>query len=610
MRLKLILTLAAATAAGCAAAPRGAASADLYVAATTDVHGRLRGWEYYTNSPDTLRGLTRAATIVDSLRAAHPGQVVLVDAGDLLQGNPLAYVAARVDTVSPHPVAAAMRAMRYDAAALGNHEFNYGLATLARAAGQAGFPFLAANAYTPEGRRAFPAYTIVERNGVKVGIVGATTPGSMVWDRDNLRGRVVVRDIVPETRTAVAEARRAGAQVIVVAIHSGLHEPSSYDTASTGLPSENVTARVAKEVPGIDVIVYGHSHKEVADTVIHGVRLIQPRNWAGSVGVVALHLERDGAAWRVASSSGQLVRALHHAESPAVLAATERMHQATVRWATDSIGYTPVRWHADSARLKDTPLVDFVLEVERRHTGADLASTAAFSTDANVPAGTVTAGTIAALYPYDNTLRVVRVSGAQLRQYLEHSSRYYLQRAPGTIAADPQVPGYNFDIVAGADYALDLSKPVGSRVVRLAVKGTPVADSDSFTLALNNYRQTGGGGYAMLATAPLVYDKQEGIRELLIEERLAIVERFGILLRAADELLLVFLGGLDVQDQRVRSQRLQRVALIEFAQRAAGIVDEVLVAVDALRLADELGYIVHGGDFRHSMQVLAALELA
>ncbi|MHB1073980.1 MAG: 5'-nucleotidase C-terminal domain-containing protein [Gemmatimonadaceae bacterium] len=518
MRLKLFMTLAAATAAGCAAAPRGAASADLYVAATTDVHGRLRGWEYYTNAPDSVRGLTRAATIVDSLRAAHPGQVVLVDAGDLLQGNPLAYVAARVDTVHPHPVAAAMRTMRYDAAALGNHEFNYGLATLRRATGQAGFPFLAANAYTPDGRRAFPAYTIVERNGVKVGIVGATTPGSMVWDRENLRGRVVVRDIVPEARAAVAEARKAGAQVIVVAIHSGLHEPSSYDTVRTGLPSENVTARVAREVPGIDVIVFGHSHKEVGDTVINGVRLIQPRNWAGSVGVVALHLERAAAGWRVASSTGQLVRAAGHAESPAVLAATEQMHQATVRWATDSIGFTPVRWHADSARLQDTPLVDFILEVERRHTGADLASTAAFSLDAHLAPGTITAGSIAALYPYDNTLRVVRITGAQLRQYLEHASRYYLQRPRGTIAIDPQVPGYNFDIVAGADYALDLSKPVGSRVVRLAVKGKPVADSDSFTLALNNYRQTGGGGYAMLADAPVVYDRQEGIRELLIEE--------------------------------------------------------------------------------------------
>ncbi|HEY0996147.1 MAG TPA: 5'-nucleotidase C-terminal domain-containing protein, partial [Gemmatimonadaceae bacterium] len=299
---------------------------------------------------------------------------------------------------------------------------------------------------------------------------------------------------------------------------SGLHEPTSYDTITTGLPSENVTARVAKEVPGIDVIVFGHSHKEVGDTVINGVRLIQPRNWAGSVGVVALHLERAAAGWGVASSTGQLVRAARHAESPAVLAATEQMHQATVRWATDSIGSTPVRWHADSARLKDTPLVDFILEVERRHTGADLASTAAFSLDANLAPGKVTAGSIAALYPYDNTLRVVRITGAQLRQYLEHSSRYYLQRPTGTIVTDPQVPGYNFDIVAGADYALDLSKPVGSRVVRLAVKGKPVADTDSFTLALNNYRQTGGGGYAMLATAPLVYDKQEGIRELLIEE--------------------------------------------------------------------------------------------
>src|SRR5919202_4710157 len=148
---------------------------ELLVAATTDVHGRLRGWDYYANATDSARGLSRAATIVDSVRAANPGRVPLVDAGDLLQGNPLTYVAARVAAEPVHPVIAAMNAMRYDAAAIGNHEFNYGLPTLERAVAQAQFPFLAANAYTPVGERAFPGYTIVEREGVRVGIVGATT---------------------------------------------------------------------------------------------------------------------------------------------------------------------------------------------------------------------------------------------------------------------------------------------------------------------------------------------------------------------------------------------------------------------------------------------------
>ena len=293
MRNRLSLGAAATiAAAGCVAAPSLPAQApafDLVVAATTDVHGRVRGWNYETNREDAARGLSRAATIVDSLRAAAPGRLVLLDAGDLLQGNSLTYVAARVSPrATPHPVVAAMNAMHYDAAAVGNHEFNYGVPYLERVVAQATFPFLAANAYRPNGARGFPAWAIVKRGGAKIGIVGATTPGSMVWDRDNLKGRLVIRDIVPAVRKAVTEVRAAGAEVVLVTMHSGLAGPSSYDTVSTFVPSENVAGRVAREVPGIDLIVYGHSHQEVGDTLINGVLLMQPKNWASSVAVAHL----------------------------------------------------------------------------------------------------------------------------------------------------------------------------------------------------------------------------------------------------------------------------------------------------------------------------------
>jgi 2',3'-cyclic-nucleotide 2'-phosphodiesterase (5'-nucleotidase family) len=501
--------------------PEGA-SVDLVVASTTDTHGRVRGWDYYADRPDSARGLARAATVIDSVRAAHPGRVVLVDAGDLLQGNPFTYVAARVDTTRPHGVVAAMNAMRYDAAAVGNHEFNYGLETFDRAASQARFPFLAANAFLPDGRRAYPAFRIVDRAGLKVGIVGATTPGALVWDRDNLRGRLLLRDAVVETRRAVAEARTAGADVIVVVIHSGLDGPSSYDTVTTGVPSENVSARIAREVPGIDLLVLGHSHAEVADTTIGTTLVMQPKNYATSVGVAHLTVSRANGRWQVTAKRGTTVPAAGHRESPAVLAATEGAHGATVAYATTPIGSTPVAWRADSARVVDTPLVDFMLAVMQQAAGTDLASTAAFSLDASLDAGPITVADVAQLYPYDNTLRAVRITGRQLRAYLEHSARYYRQFATGSTTAanalDPQVPGYNFDIVSGADYTLDVSRPLGSRVTRLELKGRPVADADTFTMALNNYRQTGGGGYAMLSSAPVVFDKQQEIRQLLIDE--------------------------------------------------------------------------------------------
>jgi 2',3'-cyclic-nucleotide 2'-phosphodiesterase (5'-nucleotidase family) len=498
--------------------PAQRTTVDLVVAATTDVHGHLRGWDYYANAPDPARGLTRAATIVDSLRAADPGRVLLVDAGDLLQGTPLTYLAGRSDARGTHPVVAAMNAMRYDAAAIGNHEFNYGLPVLRRAIGQASFPFLAANAYTPAGRRAFPAWRTLERAGARIAIIGGTTPGANIWDRENLRGQVEIRDIVPSVRAATDSVRRAGADVVIVVLHSGLGETASYDTATTGLPSENVAARVAHEVPGIDLIVYGHSHQQMADTTIGTTLLMQPKNWATNVAVARLKLERDGARWRVVSRASRLVPARGRAESPAVLAATKQAHEATVAYVTRTIGSTPVTWRADSARVTDTPLIDLILDVERRVSGAELASTAAFSLDATLDSGKITIAQVARLYPYENTLKAVRISGRQLREYLEYSARYFGTYGTNEPAVDPNIPGYNFDIISGADYTIDLSRPVGSRITRLEVKGRPVADADSFTMALNNYRQSGGGGYAMLQGAPVVYDGQKEIRELLIEE--------------------------------------------------------------------------------------------
>src|SRR5215213_5306344 len=282
---------------------------DIVIVSTTDVHGRVRAWDYYADSAEKTRGLTRAATIIDSVRAANPGRVILLDAGDLLQGNPFAYVAARVAPERPSPIVTAMNVMRYDAAAIGNHEYNYGVPYLERAISQARFPFLSANTYRPNGSHAFRPWTIIQRQGVNVAIIGATTPGVMLSDADNVRGRIRVGDIVPAVRAAAIEVKAAGADLVVVTVHSGLEEPSSYDTLTTGVPSENVAARIAREVPGIDLIVYGHSHQEMPDTTINGVLLMQPKNWATSGAVAYLALLRTNGRWAVAGKGSRVVQA-------------------------------------------------------------------------------------------------------------------------------------------------------------------------------------------------------------------------------------------------------------------------------------------------------------
>jgi 2',3'-cyclic-nucleotide 2'-phosphodiesterase/3'-nucleotidase len=530
MNRALLTLVAVVMVAGCASTQHVVAPAAgrLVVMGTTDTHGWLLPYDYYTGRA-TDNGLARLVPQIDSVRAANPGRTVLVESGDLLQGNPLDFVHSRLAAGETHPVAAAMNFLRYDASAIGNHEFNYGIAHLDTVARQSRFPWLSANTFRAgTAEHAYRPFTIVERMvggaRVRVGITSVTPPGVAIWDRDNVRGRLDFRDIVASVRPVVAEMRRQGADVVIVAAHSGL-EGSSYDTAATGVPTENAAAAMAREVPGIDLILMGHSHREVADTTIGGVLVMQAKNWGTSLAVAELEIERGAAGWRVAGKRGRILRPAKGAASPEFEAMLATAHQRTRDYVARRIGTSSVEWSAARSRVEDTPILDLINDVQMRASGAELSAAAAFSLDARIPAGPITVADVAGLYLYDNTLKAVRVSGAQLRAFIEKSAEYYLPcpAARCDKLVNPAVPGYNFDVVSGVDYTLDLSKPVGQRVTTLRRNGRDVAAADSFTLALNNYRASGSGGFSMLIGAPVVYDRGQGIRELLIEE----IERRG-----------------------------------------------------------------------------------
>ncbi|MBW3631221.1 MAG: metallophosphoesterase, partial [Gemmatimonadetes bacterium] len=303
---------ACAPAAAPAAAPSEPVRGTLVIAGTTDVHGWLLPYDYY-RGVETDNGLTRVAPLIDSVRAAHPGRMVLIDSGDLLQGNPLDFVFSKLGAGDRHPVALAMNALRYDAAAIGNHEFNYGIDHLNAVAKQMEFPMLSANIYRAGStERAYQPYAIIERTvggrQLRVGITAVTPPGVLLWDADAVRGKLDFRDIVQSVRPVVAEMKARGADVVVVAAHSGL-EGSSYDTVATRVPVENAAAAMAREVPGLDVIFMGHTHRELADTTISGVLLLQARNWATSLAVAELQLAQgaDGR-WSVIRKRGMIRR--------------------------------------------------------------------------------------------------------------------------------------------------------------------------------------------------------------------------------------------------------------------------------------------------------------
>ena len=492
-------------------------TAHVVIVATTDIHGRALGWDYVRDAA-APGGLARVATALETLRARYPGILVLVDAGDLLQGNPFAAFFARYDKRQPNPIVDALNVLQYDAVTPGNHDFDFGVDYLRTAVSQATYRYVSANVQDSAGTPLFPQTVLLQRGPVKVGITGFTTPGVMLWDRSQLAGRASVRRIAGAAPAALARLQGEGADLKVVLIHSGFGE-SSYDT--TGVGAENDAAALARINPKPDVVIVGHTHREMRDTVINGVHFVQPKNWAQSLAVVHVSLNKDqgaGSGWRVTNVRADLIPLGNVAEQQRFARRLDAAHEAARLWAATPLGRVGPGFDARYARVQDTPLLDFINEVQRRKSGAQLSATAAFDVQAGLPEGEIHQREVSGIYPYENTLRAVKISGQQLREFLEHSARYFRTYEPNQPLINDSVPGYNFDVVSGVVYNIDLSRPAGQRIRGLAYEGRIVQPTDSFTMALNSYRQVGGGGYSMLARARVVYDKGEDIRELLVDE--------------------------------------------------------------------------------------------
>src|SRR5712691_10692 len=495
-------------------------TAHIVIVATTDIHGRVLGWDYVRDAA-APGGLSRAATALETLRSRYRGRLVLVDAGDLLQGNPFATFYARYDKRQPEPLVDALNALQYDVVTPGNHDFDYGLDFLRRAATQATYRFVSANVEDSSGGPLFPKMVILPRGAVKVGITGFTTPGTMLWDRAQLAAsRVRVRRIAGAAPAALARLEGEGADLKVVLIHSGFGA-SSYDT--TGVGPENDAAALAAVNPKPDIVIVGHTHREIRDTVNNGVVFVQPKNWVQSLSVVHVSMSRDqgggpGGRWRVTSIHADLIPLTSVPELPRFTQRLNAAHQAARLWASSLVGSAGPGFDARYARVQDTPLLDFINEVQRRRAGTQLSAAAAFDIQPGLAEGDLHQRDLAGIYPYENTLRAVRISGQQLREYLEHSARYFRTYEPGQPIINDSVAGYNYDVVSGVVYNVDLSRPAGQRIRGLAYEGRIVQPTDSFTMAVNSYRQAGGGGYSMVAGARVVYDKGEDIRELLVDE--------------------------------------------------------------------------------------------
>ncbi|ORM53152.1 2',3'-cyclic-nucleotide 2'-phosphodiesterase [Pantoea conspicua] len=530
-----------------------AATVDLRILETTDLHSNMMDFDYYKDTPTEKFGLVRTATLIHAARQQVKNSV-LVDNGDIIQGSPLGdYMAARGLKVGEiHPVYKALNTLDYSVGNLGNHEFNYGLPYLKKALAGARFPYVNANVIDVKtGKPLFTPYLIkstrvVDRDGkaqtVKIGYIGFVPPQIMVWDKANLQGKVRVDDITETARRYVPEMRAQGADIIVAIPHSGLSSEPYHAMAENSV-------YYLSQVEGINAIMFGHAHAvfpgsdfasikgaDVAQGTLNGIPAVMPGMWGDHLGVVDLVLNNDSGHWQVSSGKAE-ARPIYDAaakkslaaEDPALVTLLADDHRATREFVGKPIGKSADVMYSYLSLVQDDPTVQIVNNAQRAYVehfiqgDPDLGGLPVLSAAApfkaggrkNDPAsyvevekGPLTFRNAADLYLYPNTLVVMKVSGAQVKEWLECSAGQFNQIDPHSSKTQSLINWdfrtYNFDVIDGVSYQIDITQPArydaecqlihpqASRIRQLSWQGKPIDPQATFLVATNNYRAYGG----------------------------------------------------------------------------------------------------------------------
>ncbi|HEV2615546.1 MAG TPA: 5'-nucleotidase C-terminal domain-containing protein [Candidatus Acidoferrales bacterium] len=490
----------------------------LTLLSTTDSHGHLLAWDDMTNKPANW-GLAKIATLVETIRATAPN-VLLLDCGDTIEGTPLAYYFNVKKPALPNPEIAVFNAMHYDAMAVGNHEFNFGERVMWKAKRESHFPWLAANlkeTYT-SGVPYFQPYIIKRIAGVRVGIVGFVTPGVPRWEIPSHYRGYTFEPIVDAARRVIPEVR-AKCDLLVVIMHSGLDRNPKTGEPFSGytLNGENEAWELAQAMPTIDVIFYGHTHQEMPQLIVNGVLMAQAKNWGQSLARadVKLNRESDGR-WKVTSKHSTTIRPAMDAPPDAgIVKIVEPYHSTVEKYLDAPIAAVNDPLNGTLARYEDEPLVDLIHRVQMQYAHADVSLATLFIPSVHVAAGAVTIRDAFGIYPYENTLYGVQMTGAQLKDALEHAASFY-PAWPAPADKPMRLPGYDADSAEGVAYEMDLTKPVGSRITNLTFHGAPISVTQKFRVAINNYRYTGGGGYSVFKGLPVAYRSTAEVRDLII----------------------------------------------------------------------------------------------
>ncbi len=545
----------------------------LRILATSDLHAQILPWDDLADQPAPERGLAQIASLVAAARA-EVANSLLLDNGDFLNGSPLAdHVASHHRRADLHPMIAAMNALGYDAATLGNHEFSNGLPLLRRALGQARFPFAATNLdrNSASGRRPFlPRHLLLQRDfadqhgrlhRLRIGILGFLPPQTALWERRHMAGKLTARGILETARIALPRLRRAGADLVIALSHSGL----GLDQGDQ--PAENISCALS-EMPGIDAVIAGHTHQLYPPpdrAAGPGRPMVMPGFFGSHLGIIDLSLGIHGGRWAVLGHAAHLrpVAERHGpsgkvtarvAADPAIaahatadLAAMRRRALRPVgQTAVDLTSYFSLIGHSAVQTLLAEAQQDNMIRALAGHPAAELPMLVAVapfkaggrggpSNYTAIAPGPLSGRNISDLYIHPNSPVALRVTGAELRLWLERSVSLFRQIQPGQddqLLIDSDFPAYNFDMIHGLRYLVDLSQPprhdctgkivnpAARRITDLAFQGQPLNPDQAFVLVTNSYRASGGSGFAGTDPAQVVMEESRPLR-MVVQDHVA-----------------------------------------------------------------------------------------